>query len=143
MTAPSVRHENRRRLLADTATLAGLTEPLVLGSGLDPDVARQRSTRRLFLVGDAKDTETAGRAVTARRLRQYGAALLSPILAGSTARLVLAIPPCSSRALAAWFELVQDATRLLPATDPRHVRIDADTTLVWVDLATTSRMSTT
>lgn len=141
MSAPSVGHERRRRLLDDTAAIAGLTAPLDLGAGLEPDVARRRPGAPQLLVGDAKDTETAGCSATARRLRRYAAALLDPVLAGTHARIVLAVPPPSPHALTAWLALMQDVTRLLPAAPPGHIRLDHDTALVWVDLTAPTGMS--
>ncbi len=142
MSAPSTGHERRRRLLDNTAALAGLTAPLGLGAGLEPDVARRHPGAPRVLVGDAKDTETAGCSATARRLRGYAAALIGPVRAGTRARLVLAVPPASPPTMTAWLALLQDVTRLLPATPPEHARLDQDTVLVWVDLAAPTRMST-
>lgn len=143
MSAPGARHEHRRRLLADTATLAGLTVPAVLPRGLEPDVARRHPRSPRLLLGDAKDTETPGCAATARRLRRYGAALVDPVRAGTTARLALAVATDAPSTLRAWVELLHEVTRPLPAGAAGHLDVDDHTTLVWVDLATRTRMSTT
>jgi hypothetical protein len=135
MTAPSKRHEVRRQALQDMAGMAGLTEPLYLGIGLNPDLARQRPGRRVFLVGDAKETETPGCAATWRRLRAYGVAIGDLVVAGGRGRLVLAVPDHDGRAVARWFDLLRDSTRMLPTATPCHTRVDTVTSLVWIDVA--------
>lgn len=134
MSAPSEAHEQRRALLCNVASLAGLTEQMVLGVGLQPDVALRCRSKRLLLIGDAKATESPGCRATARRLRHYGGALFEVVRSGIGVRLVLSVPACEQREVDGWAIMLLDAAWMLPQSASGHVRLDDLASLVWVDL---------
>ena len=89
MSAPSAIHERRVEYIDAIAVLAGYTVRVVLGAGLDPDVARFDPRRRRLLVADAKATEKPGCRDTRMRLHAYATAAREWERVGIDVRLLL------------------------------------------------------
>jgi hypothetical protein len=128
-------HERRVGLLATLAALAGCRAASRLEPGLAPDVLTADHRLRVLFVGDAKATETAGCAATARRLRRYLRATQTWRAAGYTVRVVL----CASGEAKAWeAALLRLAAEVhAPLAAHGHAAVGADDGLAWVDLPST------
>lgn len=134
MSRPSEAHEVRVDLLRTVASLAGYPRGLPLGLHVVPDVVRFDSTRRRVFVGDAKETESPGNLLTARRLRAYAGALRPLLAAGWDAVFVV----CHGTLYRAdpWCAVLTEAVRtagLVPSFAGSNV-IDRDAVLAWVSL---------
>lgn len=135
MSASAV-HERRVGVLTTLGALAGCRAAARLDPGLSPDVVAADHRLRVLFVGDAKATETAGCAATARRLRRYLRATEIWRAAGYIVRVAL----CASRDTSEW-----ERTLLRLAGDVRapvaahgHATL-GDDALAWLDLTAATR----
>lgn len=90
---PSLKHEERVKLLDQLAHLAGCTVAWPAGSGLSPDVFLASPSRRLVFLGEAKRSETPGNSSTERRLRRYLRVMRRLQRAGFGARVAICADP--------------------------------------------------
>lgn len=130
----SAAHERRVQLLSAMGHLAGCHGAVRLDSVLEPDVVLANARRRILLVGDAKETETAGRRETERRLRRYLRGVQVWRRDGYTVRVAVCAASCSGD----WETLLR--SMILAAVPPDvaggNVLIDPSSQVAWIDLPT-------
>lgn len=128
----SAAHEQRVELLAAMGHLGGCHREVRLDALLDPDVVLANGRRRVLLVGDGKETETAGRQATVRRLRRYVRGVQAWRRAGFTVRIAVCAPSSSGD----WELLLRS---LVHPSRPYElaggsVAVDPASRVSWIDL---------
>lgn len=106
MTRPRSPHDRRAAILDALAVMAGCEgAPPAGAAGSDrPDVLRWSPARRLLFVGDAKDTEGPGRALTRVQLLSYVLHAARAWSSGWTVMVALCVR--ADRRLEAWVRLL-------------------------------------
>ena len=131
--APSAPHEARVELLATAAILSGCRSPVLVESGLRPDVAVADHPGRRLFVGNAKATETSACAATGRRLRRYLRAISPWRANGYHVRLVLCVEKGSGDWAGQLARLCHSVGAGV-AVAGRTAEFGGDSELAWIDL---------
>ena len=130
--SPGALHEERVAVLSTLAQLCGCRSAVELGPNLQPDVVLANYHQRLLFLGEAKATETAGNAATARRFRRYLAASKLWLAVGYWVRVTV----CTSRPTPMWGKVIAQLARdeSIDVIGSGILYLPVEHALAWIDL---------